>query len=83
MNVLSTINRACTKETVWIWKLMYSTEPFYHEISHQSSMSITNTIRGVLTATKYDLVAAVNRQSFFFNKVKEQRMTFGMVLSSM
>lgn len=68
-NVLSIIEGTCTKQIEQIWNDMYPTEPYHLEKSSDSSISNFGSDTMLHRCTKYDLVAAVKRQSSFYKKV--------------
>ncbi|PKI62520.1 hypothetical protein CRG98_017144 [Punica granatum] len=69
--VLSTTEGTCTRKTEWIWSKMYPSEPYHLERCCHSMLGAIDTDIGQEKSTKYDLVAAVKKQSSFFHKVSK------------
>ncbi|OWM89413.1 glycine-rich domain-containing protein 1-like [Punica granatum] len=70
-NVLSTTEGTCTGETQKLWNHMYPTEPYHFEQNCHPLRTANSPNMWPHTSIKYDLVAAVKRQSPFFRKVSK------------
>lgn len=78
-NVLSIVEGTCTKQTEQIWNDMYPAEPYHLEQSSNSLISNLGSDTVPQRSTKYDLVAAVKRQSSFYKKVIKGKLFRGSV----
>ena len=68
-NVLSFVEGPCSKQTEAIWNNLYPNEPYELDVAGGLTKSDDGDIIEALRSTKYDLVAAVRRQSSFFKQV--------------
>ncbi|KAF4353413.1 hypothetical protein F8388_005015 [Cannabis sativa] len=79
-NVVSSVDKFCTRETEEIWDSLYPEEPYIIDLNLAFSEDTSDKVYALEICTKYDLVSAAKRQTPFFYQVSRPHMNNDLFL---